>query len=53
MLLGRVDVGEDWHKGDDEAEDPSSQDQGNHNISTAILSFVREVLTIVQLWIFN
>ena len=34
VLLGGVDVGEDWHGGDDETQDPRWENQGNHNIST-------------------
>ena len=33
VLRGGVDVGEDGDEGDDETEDPSRKNQGNHNIS--------------------
>ena len=36
VFLGGVDVGEDWHGRDYEAEDPGTKNQGNYNISTEI-----------------
>ena len=36
VFLSGVDVGEDWHDSDDEAEDPGTKNQGNDNISTEI-----------------
>ena len=37
-LLGGVDVGKDGNKGDDEAEDPDSNDERNHNPPGEIFS---------------
>ena len=36
VFLSGVDVGEDWHGSDYEAEDPGPKNQGNDNISTEI-----------------
>ena len=36
VLRGGVDVGEDGDEGDDEAQDPDADNQGNHNVATEI-----------------
>ena len=36
VFLSGVDVAEDWHESNDEAEDPGTKNQGNDNISTEI-----------------